>query len=278
MENDSYLTREFPMSPGNFSTIQRVAYEFTGIQLSDHKKNMVYSRLARRLRDLDLNDFNAYCKILQLSDHPEHNEFINAITTNLTSFFRENHHFDYLKNTAIAAVVKKHKSDKRIRIWSAGCSVGEEPYSIAMVVKEIIDNDWDTKILATDLDSNVVAHGAAGIYDCARIESISVDRKNKWFSKEPGGSHVKVKNELRELITFKQLNLLESWPMRGPFDIIFCRNVVIYFDKDTQRVLFDRYADMLVDGGYLFIGHSETLNKVTDRFQSLGKTMYQKIK
>lgn len=273
---DDYLSREFPMSVENFLVIRKVAYDFTGIQLSDHKKNMVYSRLARRLRQLGIAKFDQYCEILQLPDHPEHNEFINAITTNLTSFFREDHHFDYLKNTALPDLIRKHQRDKRIRIWSAGCSVGEEPYSIAMVVKEKIHPSWNTKILATDLDSNVVAHGSAGIYESDRIESVSAERRKKWFKHSPDGGSVKVSPNLRDLITFKQLNLLERWPMKGPFDVIFCRNVVIYFDKDTQRKLFDRYADMLAPGGYLFIGHSETLHRVTDRFKSLGKTMYQK--
>jgi len=276
--SDDYLSREFPMSKDNFSLIQRIAYEFTGIKLSDHKKNMVYSRLARRLRSLSLPRFDPYCDLLMLPNHPEHGEFINAITTNLTSFFRENHHFEFLKETALPDIIKRHQSDKRIRIWSAGCSVGEEPYSIAMVVKEKVNTSWDVKLLATDLDTNVIAHGKAGIYESDRIESVSAERKKRWFSHSASGDSVRVKPALQELITFKQLNLLEPWPIKGPFDIIFCRNVVIYFDKETQKKLFDRYADLLADNGYLFIGHSESLHRVTDRFKLLGKTMYQKIK
>lgn len=275
---NDYLDREFPMSKGNFSTIQKVAYKLTGIQLGEHKKNMVYSRLSRRLRSLNLKAFDSYCDILSADAHSEHGEFINAITTNLTSFFRENHHFEYLKDTALPEIIRKHHLDKRIRIWSAGCSVGEEPYSIAMIVKEKVNPGWDVKLLATDLDTNVVAHGKAGVYEVDRIESVSNERKKKWFSHSSDGSSVKVKSSLRDLITFKQLNLLESWPIKGPFDVIFCRNVVIYFDKETQKKLFDRYAELLAPGGYLFIGHSESLHRVSDRFKSLGKTMYQKIR
>lgn len=275
---NNYLDREFPMSEDDFAVIQRVAFSFTGIQLSAHKKNMVYSRISRRLRELRLKRFDQYCEILLLPDHVEHNEFINAITTNLTSFFREDHHFIYLKETAFPSLIKKNHQTKKIRIWSAGCSVGEEPYSIAIVAKESVPATWDLKILATDLDSNVLAHGAEGVYDSDRIETVSDGRKKKWFSKDSSGSKVRVKPSLRELIRFNRLNLLEPWPMKKQFDIIFCRNVVIYFDKETQVKLFDRYAEMLVDGGYLFIGHSESLNRVTERFQSLGKTIYQKIR
>lgn len=275
---NDYLGREFPMSKENFCVIQKVAYDLTGIQLGEHKKNMVYSRLSRRLRSLDLKTFDPYCDILKCRDHPELGDFINAITTNLTSFFRENHHFEYLKNTVLPELIRKHQKDKRIRIWSAGCSVGEEPYSIAMVVREKVHPSWDVKLLATDLDTNVVAHGKAGVYESDRIESVSDERKKKWFSCSSDGGSVKVKPSLQELITFKSLNLLEKWPIKGPFDVIFCRNVVIYFDKETQKKLFDRYADLLAPGGYLFIGHSESLHRVSDRFKSLGKTMYQKIR
>jgi chemotaxis protein methyltransferase CheR len=275
---NSHLEREFPMSDRNFELIANVAYQITGIKLGDHKRNMIYGRLARRIRALGLKSFNEYCALIETEDGPEIHEFVNAITTNLTSFFREPHHFEFLANTVFNDI-KRQGNNRRIRGWSAGCSTGEEPYSIAMVTRESMPaTGWDIKLLATDLDSNVVAHSKEGIYNADRIAELSSNRQQKWFMRGRAGGQVKVKPSLQELITFKQLNLLHSWPMKGPFDFIFCRNVVIYFDKETQKVLFNRYADLLKPNGYLFIGHSETLHKVSDRFRSLGKTIYQKIR
>jgi chemotaxis protein methyltransferase CheR len=170
-------------------------------------------------------------------------------------------------------------SNRRIRIWSAGCSTGEEPYSIAIVLREALPSvGWDIKILATDLDSNVLATAERGVYEWNRVKDLSESRLRRWFQKGRNAQEgwVRVAPALRDLITFRQLNLMDDWPMRGPFDLIFCRNVVIYFDKATQRVLFERYADILVERGHLFVGHSESLFKVTERFVPLGKTIYQR--
>lgn len=277
--SETHLEREFPMSNKNFQKIKAIAYEITGINLTDQKKNMIYSRLARRIRACSLSSFDEYCRLLETPGNQETNEFVNAITTNLTSFFRENHHFDYLSNTVFLELIKKNSSTRRIRIWSAGCSTGEEPYSIAMCIRENLPvESWDIKLLATDLDSNVVQHGKAGIYAPDRLDGISAQRKKRWLLKGTDSNSARTKPELQKLITFKQLNLLHDWPMKGPFDVIFCRNVVIYFDRETQRKLFNRYADILAPGGYLFIGHSENLHKVSDRFESVGRTIYQKIK
>jgi len=266
------------MSQKNFDQVKEVAYALTGIKLTDHKKNMIYSRLARRIRQRGLNSFDDYCLLLNQQGNDEATEFVNAITTNLTSFFRENHHFEYLKNHVFPELIKKNSRSRRVRVWSAGCSTGEEPYSIAICLSEQMPvSSWDIKVLATDLDTNVVAHGKRGVYQDDRIESIDQGRSRKWFLRDASGSEVRVKRSLQELVTFKQLNLLERWPMKGPFDVIFCRNVVIYFDKETQKKLFNRYADMLAPGGHLFIGHSENLHKVCSRFESLGKTIYRKI-
>lgn len=276
--NESHLEREFPMSQKNFDQVKDIAYRLTGIKLTDHKKNMIYSRLARRIRQRRLASFDDYCALLELAGNDETTEFVNAITTNLTSFFRENHHFEYLVDTVFPVLIKKNGASRRVRLWSAGCSTGEEPYSIAICLKEHMPvSSWDVKLLATDLDTNVVAHGKRGVYHQDRIESMETGRVKKWFLRDNGGTEVRIKENVQELITFKPLNLLHAWPMKGPFDVIFCRNVVIYFDKDTQRKLFNRYADLLAPGGYLFIGHSENLHKVCDRFKSLGKTIYQKI-
>ena len=274
--------KEFHFSDKEFNFISQLVGERTGIVLSAAKRQMVYGRLSRRLRQLKLTKFSDYCDLLTSGHEGELIEFTNAITTNLTAFFRENHHFEHLKDTVLPALIKKNASTKRLRIWSAGCSSGEEPYSIAMCVREMLpkSSGWDVKILATDLDSNMVQRGKDGIYTAERVEGLTETRMKKWVKRGKGENSDKVRmsDDLREIITFKELNLMEGWPMKGQFVFMFCRNVVIYFTKDTQREFFDRYADLLTDDAHLYIGHSESLNKVTDRFNLLGKTIYQKVK
>jgi chemotaxis protein methyltransferase CheR len=273
--------REFEFSNKNFDIIRQFVTENTGIVLTDAKKDMVYGRLTKRLRKGPYTNFDDFTKAIIEGDEEEQDVLINAITTNLTAFFRENHHFEFLANTAIPKLLAANKYSKRIRIWSAGCSTGEEPYSIAMVLRESIPNieEWDVKVLATDLDANVIAQGQSGIYREDRIEGLSDERKKRWFKRGKGAheGYVKVSPELQKLISFKRLNLLQQWPMKGPFDLMFCRNVIIYFDKNTQKTLFKRYFSILEADAYLFIGHSETLHKVSDDFESLGKTIYQRI-
>jgi chemotaxis protein methyltransferase CheR len=273
------MSREFSFTDKHFNFIRTLVAEKTGIALSEAKRDMVYSRLTRRLRKLGIDGFDQYCDLLRQEDDEELIEFINAITTNLTSFFRENHHFDYLKNKILPSLFANN-TQKRLRIWSAGCSTGEEPYSLAMVVNEVASRyrGWDIKILATDLDSNVVATAADGIYLQSRVNGVTKERLHKYFRRRGKGdaAELQISAELKRLITFKQLNLMHEWPMQGLFDIIFCRNVVIYFNKDTQRALFDRYADILADDGHLFVGHSETLFRVSERFSLLGGTIYKK--
>lgn len=268
--------REFPMTHQDFEGIKGLAYNLTGIHLSDHKKDMVYGRLARRLRVLKMNNFSEYCREIKNSTSEEIPNFINSITTNLTSFFREKHHFDYLHDTVVPFLLNENRDSKRIRFWSAGCSTGEEPYSIAMVLRSFAQlKHWNTKVLATDLDSNVVQRAAAGVYAGERVERLP-EAYAKYVN-TGRDNHVHMCSNIASLITFKQLNLLHEWPMKGPFDVIFCRNVVIYFDTTTQIKLFDRFANMLAPNGYLFIGHSENLNSVSTRFQSIGRTIYQKV-
>ena len=271
--------REFKFTDKHFNWLVKLVMEKTGIALSHQKRDLVYGRLARRLRKLNLDDFDQYCNLLKQESEEELVEFVNSITTNLTSFYREPHHFEYLANTVLKYLLQRRNQERRIRIWSAGCSTGEEPYTIAMTVLENIPNikNWDIKILATDIDTNVLSRASDGIYLEERLNGINKERMEKWFLKSrnnPG--EVKVNPKLRELITFKQLNLMEDWPMKGPFDVLFCRNVVIYFNKDTQRVLFDRFANILRQDGYMFLGHSESLYKVTDRFTLLGKTIHKR--
>lgn len=272
--------REFTFTHADFERIRALVYEHAGIHLSETKSNLVYGRLSRRLRVLQLARFDDYLGYLQEHIETELTEFLNAITTNLTSFFRENHHFEALRNQVLPELMNARRASRRLRLWSAGCSTGEEPYSLAMVLCEtVLDKPgWDVKLLATDLDTNVLETARAGIYAADRVRTVSRERLRRFFRRGVGANagRVQVVAELPRLIAFNQLNLMETWPMRGPIDVIFCRNVVIYFDKPTQARLFERFADLLSDDGRLFVGHSETLNKVTDRFELVGQTMYRK--
>jgi chemotaxis protein methyltransferase CheR len=264
--------REFAFSKEDFEFLSAVAYEKTGIVLKDHKFDMVYARIARRLRALGLTSVNAYCKLLESEQgHDEMGNLVNAITTNLTSFFREPHHFEHLRKEVLEPFARQTK-ENRLRIWSAGCSAGAEPYSIAMTMRESIPNleRRDCKILATDIDTSMLDKGRKGEYPEEWIEKIPAPLRKKYVEGN------QLNESVRSLISFKPLNLLESWPHKGPFDAIFCRNVVIYFDKETQAPLFDRYANMLKPGGYLYIGHSETLHNICDRFTLVDKTTYQR--
>jgi len=272
--------REYEYTERDFKLVQKLVADHTGINLTDAKKDLVYGRLSKRIRKLDLSSFQEYISYVEDDHESELINFINAITTNLTSFFRENHHFEYLRNTLIPELIARNEDTRRIRIWSAGCSTGEEPYSIAITVLEALQNysNWDVKILATDLDTNVVATAKAGIYKDERVTGIDKKKLKRWFLNGSGKNlgKVRVSSELQDIITFKQLNLMTQWPMKDKFDIIFCRNVVIYFDKPTQKVLFERYANILRNNGTLIIGHSETLFKVSDRFKPIGNTIYEK--
>lgn len=269
--------KEFSMTQSDYDYISQTVYKECGIVLSEQKKDMVYSRLARRIRALKLTNFASYIDYLENNHDAEFGEFINAITTNLTSFFREPHHFDFLADTIFPEMKKNHQLDKRVRIWSAGCSTGMEPYSIAMTMANKFPKDWDFKILATDLDTNVLAAAKEGIYEGQSVTGIDDDKLKKFFLHDSQSARYKVKENLGKCITFKQLNLLQPWPMKGPFDVIFCRNVVIYFDMETKNALFDKYADMLRPGGYLILGHSETMSREVTRFESLGRTIYRKV-
>ncbi len=271
----------FRLTDKEFQFLCQFVYQVAGIVLNDSKREMVYRRLTRIIRERKLSSFSEYCQILKDNTEREKDYFINAITTNLTSFFREQHHFEYLMATELPRLLDKNKVSKRIRIWSSASSTGEEPYSIATTVHEACKNylsSWDIKILATDIDSDVLAKGKAGVYDERRIEDIPEKYKKEYFSKGIGenASKVKVDNRLKNLLTFKQLNLLHEWPMKGPFDIIFCRNVIIYFDKPTQQDLFERYYELLAPGGLLILGHSENLGNYQKYFENVGRTIFRK--
>jgi chemotaxis protein methyltransferase CheR len=273
--------QEYALNEGDFRKIAKLVGEQTGIVLSDKKRAFVHGRLGRRLRMLGLSDFRQYCNLLESPDGDgELRMLINAVTTNHTSFFREQHHFEHLAKSVLPGIVQSRGGGPaRLRIWSAGCSTGEEPHTLAMVLREqrALLNGWDVKILATDLDTNVVSHASEGVYDAERLETIPPAYQKRYVTVQDDG-RFQINDDVRELISFAPLNLLETWPMRGPFDVIFCRNVVIYFDKDTQRTLFDRYAELLRPDGWLFIGHSESLLGVTNRFSLVGRTIYRRIK
>lgn len=272
--------REFVFGNEDFEALRKLVKELTGINLSDQKRELVYGRLARRLRALHLRTFADYRTFLASDGGKEIIELCNAITTNLTSFFREAHHFDYLREQLLQARAADRHGSRRVRIWSAGCSSGEEAYSLAMTVVEAIPDlrSWDIKILATDLDSDVLARAQRGVYPADRVRTLRPQRLARFFVEERGrdGPCYAVAPELGALITFRHLNLMHPLPMKGPLDAIFCRNVVIYFDKDTQRELFARIARLQRPGDLLFLGHSESLFKVCESYTPIGKTVYRR--
>ncbi|ESQ92808.1 CheR family methyltransferase [Asticcacaulis benevestitus] len=268
---------EFVFTNADFQTIAELVHRHAGIVLGPSKRSMVYSRLSRRLRELNLKRFDDYCRLLQAPEGA--NEFLafsNAMTTNLTRFFREKHHFDFLQGTIIPKI-KQSADERRLRIWSAGCSSGEEPYSIAMTLLEHFPelSRWDARILATDLDTNMLSHGSKGLYAHDALGDVPKPYHERYFTATSAG--LVAKEGMRKLIAFKSLNLLEKWPIKGPFDVIFCRNVMIYFDNPTKNDLVRRYAKLLRVGGWLVVGHSETLLDQQSLFKSCGRTIYQKV-
>ena len=271
---------DYELTDSQFHRIRALVREHTGIALSDAKRQLVYGRLSRRLRALKLDSFGEYIQLLEQGVAAELEEFTNAITTNLTSFFREPHHFEYLASDVLPQIVARDDGARRARIWCCAASTGEEPYSIGMVLREAATllSGFDIKVLATDLDSAVLATAASGIYNAERLTSVGNSRASRFFQKGTGAhaGKFRVQHELRNLITFKQLNLMHEWPMRGPFDAIFCRNVIIYFDKDTQRKLFERMAALQRPGDILFLGHSESLYRVSDKYELIGRTIYRR--
>ena len=274
--------REFAWQDQDFKFLAELLHDKTGIVLTGRKKEMMYGRLVRRLRALKLDSFAAYCRYLQgPSGDRELGLTLNAITTNTTSFFREMHHFDYLRDEILFPVGKWIAADPghHFRIWSAGCSSGEEPYSIAMVMRSIFGTSAkNSKILATDIDSNMLSTAKAGLYDSKKCrDTIPANYFKSCCRKggDTGESMVEMSDEVKKLISFRHLNLLHDWPMKGKFDAIFCRNVMIYFDKETRDRLVRRYAGYLKENGILFVGHSESLLSVSDIYQCQGKTIYR---
>ncbi|PTW55057.1 CheR-type MCP methyltransferase [Breoghania corrubedonensis] len=273
---------EFLFTDEDFAALSKLVYDNSGIVLKAHKKSMVYSRLTKRLRQLNLRTFRDYCALVSgRRGESELGLLINAITTNLTKFMREPHHFEHLAATVLPEIREEaHRTGRRrMRIWSAGCSTGEEPYSIAMTICQGFRdlNNWDARILATDLDTSVLAHASAGIYPIDAFSQVPRPLIAHHFSRTPStDAGLTAAPDLRRLIAFKQLNLLGQWPMRGPFDAIFCRNVMIYFDAPTKTRLINRFADLLRPDGWLYIGHSESLLDRQTTFELKGRTIYRK--
>jgi chemotaxis protein methyltransferase CheR len=279
MNNSDLVSEgEFNFSAADFRTIAQILLSETGISLGENKVNLVYSRLAKRLRALGLKTFREYCDLIQSpSGETERGEMIAALTTNVTRFFREQHHFDHLKSEILPPLVAFAKKGGRVRIWSAACSSGQEPYSIAMTILGVMPDAgrYDIKVLATDIDPNMIAFGQEAIYSDSAAESIPTALRSRWFLSNGSGAF-KAGDELRGLVSFRRLNLIGSWPMSGRFQAIFCRNVVIYFDHDTQAKIWERMAPLLEPGGALYIGHSERVTGSAERLlKSEGITTYR---
>ncbi|MDF4024004.1 protein-glutamate O-methyltransferase CheR [Luteibacter sp. PPL201] len=268
------------LGEAEFTFLREFVLQHCGISLGEHKRQLVQGRLLRRLRALSLPGFAAYCDLLRRDPESELGELASCISTNVTSFFREMHHYDMLVDELLPRWLAE-KQGGRLRIWSAGCSTGEEPYAIAMVLAEALERtkaNVDAKILATDLSPQALEAARKGVYAVDRLGGVSEERRKRWFQRGEGSfdGYARVHPRLRELVTIQPLNLLHEWPMQGRFDAIFCRNVVIYFDKPTKQRLFSRYAGMLDSRGYLFLGHSESMYGLSDDFDLIGRTVYRK--
>jgi chemotaxis protein methyltransferase CheR len=262
----------YALTDEEFDRIRAIIYRIAGISLSPTKKDLVYSRLARRLRARRIDSFTEYLQLLEQGDLQEWEEFINALTTNTTSFFREPHHFQILADH----LAKQGK--REIRIWSCAASTGEEPYSIAMTLAEMMKNSRITaRILATDIDTNVLERAKQGVYTTEQVDKLDQARLKRFFLRGEGkyAGMVRIRPEIREMVTFLRLNLRhDSWPVKGKFDAIFCRNVMIYFDKPTQYAVLTKLRPYLHPDGLFFAGHSESLHHAGDLFRMRGKTVY----
>ncbi len=282
---DAGIRVGFTITDQEFETIRALVKSKTGISLGLHKRDLVISRLSRRLRALGLSSFSQYIEVLrQAGDGGELVQMINHITTNKTDFFREKHHFQILADTLLPNIYAEGEvSGKRVlRAWSAGCSSGEEPYTIAITLQEFFAErpGWDYKLLASDLDTTMLERASRGAYDSAMLEPVPKNLLNKYFVRTGRGEEVfyQVKPELRQLISFRKFNLMnDTYPLKVAMDFIFCRNVLIYFDADDKARILRRFHQALKPGGHIFVGHSESLMMVKDIFTYAGTTVYRKI-
>lgn len=271
---------EASLAPAEFETIRRLLKSHAGIQIADNKQSLVYSRLAKRLRTLGLPNFAAYCAFVEsAAGADEFAQMIAALTTNVTSFFREQHHFEILRDQLLPTLVERARNGGKVRIWSAGCSNGQEPYSIAVQILDVAPDagKLDIRILATDIDFNMLAHARNGEYTERDVASVPQTILSRFFEQTANG--YTVGDAAKSLVNFKSLNLVKNWPVRGPFDVIFCRNVVIYFDDETKEQIWERFDRVLAPGGSLFIGHSERVaGPAAASLQHEGPTAYRKVK
>lgn len=268
---------EFPFTPKDFARVRSMILARAGISLAPHKQNMVYSRLAKRVRSLGYNNFKDYLDFLQQGETPEWQEFVNSLTTNLTSFFREPHHFEILHKYLLHVRERK----PQVTIWCSASSTGEEPYTIAMTAIDAFESDHPpVRIIATDIDTQVLEAARRGVYRMDAVQGLPIEVLRRHFQKGKGAQegYARVKPALQKLITFQRLNLLDTtWPITGPFDAIFCRNVMIYFERDVQLGILQRFHPLMSKKGLLFAGHSENLAMAKDWFELRGKTVYQRV-
>jgi chemotaxis protein methyltransferase CheR len=271
----------YRFSDADFTAIARLAPKDFGLHLTEVKKDLVYSRLSRRLRQLGLTDFHGYCQILEgPGGEAERMEMLSALTTNVTNFFREEHHFATLRDTVLPPLIAAARQGRRLRLWSAGCSAGQEPYSLALTLLDLCPDAarLDIRILASDVDPVILARAEAGIYSDDEVKSLPAALQARFLQPVPDDpKRFAIAAAPRALIRFGVLNLMGDWPVKGPFDVIFCRNVAIYFDKDTQARLWSRFAGLLTAEGHLFIGHSERLGgPAAPLFVPAGVTTFRK--
>lgn len=266
--------REFVWTEADFTRVQSLIYQRAGISLHDGKHAMVYSRLSRRLRETGHSSFREYLGWLEQHDGGEWQEFINALTTNLTAFFREQHHFDIL-----AGHLRSGAPGTAWRVWCNAASTGEEPYSIVMTAFETLGANAAFKLVASDIDSRVLATAAQGVYRIENLKGLTPERVQRFFLRGKGANAglARVKPELTRAIEFTSVNLIrDDWPFREPFDVVFCRNVMIYFDAPTQRRVLEKIHRVLKPGGMLFVGHAENFSESRDLFSLHGKTVYER--
>lgn len=274
---DNLAQREFDFSDADFQALSKIAYEHAGIMLPEAKKNLLYGRLSRRLRTLGLPSFEEYRQYLKENSTEELQLFINALSTNHTKFFREQHHFEHFVSDVVVPFLAAHPTGGRLRIWSAGCSSGEEPHTIALILAAEIKDlaARDVRILATDIDTDVLRKAAQGIFSAEAVSAVPA--KYRAPLSKADGDNVAIDRKVCSLISFGHLNFMDDrWPMRGPFDAIFCRNVMIYFDGSTKTKLVDRFTDLLRVGSWLYIGHSESLLGSHPRLKLAGRTIYRR--
>jgi len=273
---------EMVLTESDFRRVSKVIFDHCGINLTDGKKTLVRARLAKRIRRSTCRTFKEYIDyVLSSEGQKEFYTFVDSLSTNLTSFFRENNHFEYLRRKFLPDLIAKQERSSKLRVWSAGCSSGEEPYSLAITLLECFQNTpgWNIKILATDVSTQILKIAQAGTYDKQRVEPLSAQQKHRFLvpNNIEGQKVYQVAGNLRNIIRFRYLNLMDKWPFSGPFDCIFCRNVMIYFDKPTQEKLINRFWDCLAKNGVLCIGHSESLSGIKHKYRYVEPATYVKV-